>query len=410
MRHIWQAAGKSHPLSAGKQGFGAYIKPDAPKMRIMMRPALALAALLLPLPALAEQTNAPAPATASKIKVETVAEGLVNPWGLQFLPDGRALITEKPGTLRIVAKDGTKSEPIAGPPKVANIDQGGLLDVRLAPDFATSGLIYLSYAEQRDGNKNGTSVARAKLVLEGSGGKLEDVQVIFRQEPAYASGYHFGSRIVIAADGTLFVTLGERNFLRDEAQNPANHIGKIVHINADGTPAANNPKLPGWAPEVWSIGHRNLQGAAVDPASGELWTVEHGAKGGDELNKPQAGKNYGWPVITYGVDYSGAKIGEGKAKEGMEQAVYYWVPSIATSGLAFYTGDLFPDWKGNLFVGGLRGTQVQRLVMKDGAVTAAEILLQDQGDRIRDVRQGPDGALWLLTDDEDGKLLRLSPG
>ncbi|MDO9381908.1 MAG: PQQ-dependent sugar dehydrogenase [Hyphomicrobiaceae bacterium] len=377
----------------------------------MLRPAItALSTLLLVSPAAAEQTNAPAPTTPSKVKVETIAEGLANPWGLQFLPDGRALITEKPGTLRIVGKDGSKSDAIAGPPKVVDIDQGGLLDVRLAPNFATSGTIYLSYAEARDGNKNGTSVASAKLVLDGKGGKLDDVKVIFRQEPAYASGYHFGSRIVIANDGTLFVTLGERNFLRAESQNPANHIGKVVHINADGSPAANNPKLPGWAPEVWSIGHRNIQGAALDPATGELWTVEHGAKGGDELNTPKAGKNYGWPIITYGVDYSGAKIGEGKAKEGMEQAVYYWVPSIATSGLTFYTGDLFPEWKGNLFVGGLKATQLQRLVLKDGAVVAAEVLLKDEGDRIRDVRQGPDGALWLLTDDQDGKLLRLSPG
>jgi glucose/arabinose dehydrogenase len=376
----------------------------------MRSSALAIITLALALPAAAEQTNAPAPEKPSNVKVETVAEGLANPWGLQFLPDGRALVTEKPGTLRIVGKDGKISEAIAGPPKVADIDQGGLLDVRLAPDFASSGTLYLAYAEARDGNKNGTSVARARLALSGDGGKLEDVQVILRQEPAYASGYHFGSRIVIANDGTLFVTLGERNFLREEAQNPGNHIGKIVHINADGTPAAGNPKLAGWAPEVWSIGHRNIQGAALDPATGDLWTVEHGAKGGDELNKPAAGKNYGWPVITYGVDYSGAKIGEGKAKDGMEQAVYYWVPSIATSGLTFYTGDLFPEWKGNLFVGGLRATQLQRLVMKDGEVVGAEVLLKDQGDRIRDVRQGPDGALWLLTDDQDGKLLRLTPG
>ncbi len=372
--------------------------------------ATALVSFLAAAPVLAEQTNAPAPSAPSKVKVETIAEGLVNPWGLQFLPDGRALITEKPGTLRIVGKDGKISEAIAGPPKVQDIDQGGLLDVRLAPDFASSGTIYLAYTEARDDGKNGTSVASAKLVTEGDGGKLENVKVIFRQQPTHEGGYHFGSRIVIAPDGTLFVTLGERNFLRKESQNPANHIGKIVHINADGTPAADNPKREGWAPENWSIGHRNVQGAALDPVTGELWTVEHGARGGDELNKPQAGKNYGWPIITYGVDYSGAKIGEGKAKEGLEQAVYYWVPSIATSGLAFYTGDLFPEWKGNLFVGGLKATQLQRLVLKDGQVVAAEVLLQDQGDRIRDVRQGPDGALWLLTDDQDGKLLRLSPG
>jgi glucose/arabinose dehydrogenase len=372
--------------------------------------ATALVSFLAAAPVLAEQTNAPAPSAPSKVKVETIAEGLVHPWGLQFLPDGRALVTEKPGTLRIVGKDGKISEAIAGPPKVQDIDQGGLLDVRLAPDFASSGTIYLAYTAARDDGKNGTSVASAKLVTEGDGGKLENVKVIFRQQPTHEGGYHFGSRIVIAPDGTLFVTLGERNFLRKESQNPANHIGKIVHINADGTPAADNPKREGWAPENWSIGHRNVQGAALDPVTGELWTVEHGPRGGDELNKPLAGKNYGWPIITYGVDYSGAKIGEGKAKEGLEQAVYYWVPSIATSGLAFYTGDLFPEWKGNLFVGGLKATQLQRLVLKDGQVVAAEVLLQDQGDRIRDVRQGPDGALWLLTDDQDGKLLRLSPG
>ena len=359
--------------------------------------------------ALSEQTNAPPPSSPSKVKVETITAGLSNPWGLQFLPDGRALVTEKPGTLRLIAKDGTKSDPITGPPKVVNISQGGLLDVRLAPDFASSNLIYLSYAEARDGDKNGTTVASAKLAIDGKGARLDDVKVIFRQEPAYASGAHFGSRIVIAADGTLFVTVGDRYALRDDAQNPGNHIGKVIHINPDGSPAANNPKKDGWAPEVWSIGHRNLQGAALDPATGELWTVEHGAKGGDELNKPEAGKNYGWPVITYGVDYSGAKIGEGKEKAGLEPAVYYWVPSITTSGLTFYTGDLFPEWKGNLFVGGLKATQLQRLKMKDGKVVNAEILLKDQEDRIRDVRQGPDGALWLLTDDEDGKLLRLVP-
>lgn len=368
-----------------------------------------LAPLLMAAPVSADQTNAPPPPTPSKVKVETIAEGLASPWGLQFLPDGRALITEKPGTLRIVTKDGKTSEAIAGPPKVQDIDQGGLLDVRLAPDFATSNIIYLSYTEARDDGKNGTSVASAKLALAGDGGKLEDVKVIFRQQPGHEGGYHFGSRIVPASDGTLFVTLGERNFLRKEAQNPGNHIGKIVRINADGTPAASNPKQDGWAPEIWSIGHRNVQGAALDPATGELWTVEHGARGGDELNKPQAGKNYGWPIITHGVDYSGAKIGEGKEKAGLEQPVYYWVPSIATSGLTFYTGDLFPDWKGNLFVGGLKATQLQRLVIKDGQVVNAEVLLKDQEERIRDVRQGPDGALWVLTDDTNGKLLRLTP-
>jgi glucose/arabinose dehydrogenase len=359
-------------------------------------------------PASAVITDAPPPAKPSKIKVETYAGGLEQPWGMQFLPDGRLLVTERPGRMRLVTKDGRLSSPIAGVPEVAAVGQGGLLDVLLAPDFEKSRTIYFSYGEPREGGTNGTSVARAKLVFDGDGGKLEDVNVIFRQQPAADSGHHFGSRLVWAKDGTLFVTTGDRNSLRDQSQNPANDIGKIIRINADGSIPADNPKLDGWAPEVWSIGHRNVQGAALRPDTGTLYSVEHGAQGGDELNHPEAGKNYGWPVITYGIDYSGAKIGEGSEKAGMEPAVYYWVPSIATSGLAFYTGDLFPDWKGNAFVGGLAGTQVQRLVLEGNDVVAAETLLEDQGKRIRDVRQGPDGALWLLTDDS-GEVLRVTP-
>jgi glucose/arabinose dehydrogenase len=329
---------------------------------------------------------------------------------MQFLPDGRLLVTERLGRMRLIAKDGRLSPPILeGLPEVAAVGQGGLLDVLLAPDFEKSHIIYFSYGEPRDDGKNGTSVARAKLVFDGDGGKLDDVKVIFRQEPAAKSGHHFGSRLVWAKDGTLFVTTGERNTLRDQSQNPANDIGKVIRINADGSIPADNPKLEGWAPEVWSIGHRNMQGAALRPETGTLYVVEHGAQGGDELNHPEAGKNYGWPVISYGIDYSGEKIGEGSEKAGMEPAVYYWVPSIATSGLAFYDGKLFPDWKGNAFVGGLAGTQVQRLVLEGDEVVAAETLLEDQGKRIRDVRQGPDGALWLLTDDS-GEVLRVTPG
>jgi glucose/arabinose dehydrogenase len=360
-------------------------------------------------PAAAVITDAPPPAEPSKIKVETVADGLEHPWGLQFLPDGRLLVTERPGRMRLVSKDGQLSEPIAGVPEVAAVGQGGLLDVLLAPDFADSGTIYFSYGEPRGEDKNATSVARAKLVTDGESGRLEDVKVVFRQEPATASGLHFGSRLVWAKDGTLFITLGERNKLRAESQNPANHIGKVIRINADGSIPDDNPKLAGWAPEVWSIGHRNMQGAALRPDTGQLYTIEHGARGGDELNRPEKGKNYGWPIITYGIDYSGAKIGEGiTAKEGMEQAVYYWVPSIATSGLAFYTGDLFPDWIGNAFVGGLAGAHIERLVFDGDDVVAAEELLGDEGKRIRDIRQGPDGALWVLTDDT-GEVLRITP-
>jgi glucose/arabinose dehydrogenase len=354
-------------------------------------------------------TDAPAPAKPSKVKVETFAEGLDHPWGMQFLPDGRLLVTERPGRMRLVSKDGKLSEPIAGVPEVAAVGQGGLLDVLLAPDFDNTGTIYFSYGEPRGGGKNGTTAARARLVLEGDKGHLEDVKVIFRQVPAASSGHHFGSRLVWARDGTLFITTGERNILRNEAQNPGNDIGKVIRIKPDGSIPDDNPKLPGWAPEVWSIGHRNIQGAALRPDTGELYTVEHGARGGDELNRPQKGKNYGWPVITYGIDYSGAKIGEGiSAKEGMEQAVYYWVPSIATSGLAFYTGDLFPDWKGNAFVGGLAGQHIERLVFEGDNVVAAETLLGEEGKRIRDIRQGPDGALWVLTDDT-GEVLRVTP-
>jgi aldose sugar dehydrogenase len=371
--------------------------------------ALTLTLPLMAGPAAAVITDAPPPTKASKIKVETVAGGLEHPWGLQFLPDGRLLVTERPGRMRIVAKDGTLSAPVAGVPEVAAVGQGGLLDVLLAPDFAKTGMIYFSYGEPRGEGKNGTSVARGKLALDGDGARLENVTVVFRQQPAADSGHHFGSRLVWARDGTLFITTGERNVLRPQAQNPSNDIGKVIRINPDGSIPDDNPKLPGWAPEVWSIGHRNMQGAALRPATGQLFTVEHGPKGGDELNRPEKGKNYGWPIITYGIDYSGAKIGEGiTAKDGMEQPVYYWVPSIATSGLAFYTGDLFPDWKGDAFVGGLAGQHIERLVFDGDEVVAEETLLADEGKRIRDIRQGPDGALWVLTDDT-GEILRLTP-
>lgn len=354
-------------------------------------------------------TRAPA-APKSRYTVEVVTERLERPWGLQFLPDGRMLVTERPGRLRIVSNEGKAGDPVAGVPKVVARDQGGLMDIALARDFANSGVIFLSYSEPRDGMQNGTAVMRAKLVSEpgSSAGRLEDQTVIFRQQPSYRGGLHFGSRIVVNPDGSLFIALGERYFLRDEAQNPANTLGKIVRINADGTPFAGNPKLPGWAPEVWSIGHRNAQGADLDPQTGELWITEHGPMGGDELNKPEPGKNYGWPVITYGLDYSGAKIGIGSHKEGMEQPVYYWNPSIATSGLAFYTGSHKP-WQNNAFAGGLAGMQIARLVLENGRVVAEETMLTEKGWRIRDVRMGPDDALYALTDEPRGHILRIRP-
>jgi len=364
--------------------------------------------LQLPAPLSAEITRAAQVKSKRAPKVETFAEGLVHPWGLAFLPDGRLLVTERPGRVRILGADGAVSPPVKGVPRVYARGQGGLLDVALAPDFATAGLIYLSYAEPREGATNGTSVARAKLVAGGDGARLDEVEVIFRQQPSYASSAHFGSRIVFTPDGSLFVTLGERFSAREEAQNPGNHLGKLVRLMPDGSPYAGNPRKDGWRPEIWSIGHRNVQGAALNPVSGKLWTIEHGARGGDEINIPEAGKNYGWPVITYGRDYNYAKIGEGTHKAGMEQPIYYWDPSIAPSGAAFYTGDLVPEWRGNLFVGALAGQALHRLVLDGERVVGEERLLAELGERIRCVRQGPDGALWLLTDRTDGRVLRVT--
>ena len=341
------------------------------------------------------------------IKVETVATGLVHPWGLELLPDGRMLVTERPGRLRIVARDGTLSNPIAGVPQVAARGQGGLLDVALDPAFATNRTIYLSFSEPGDGNTAGTSVARARL----GANRLEDVRVIYRQAPKVSSSSHFGSRIVFRTDGTMFITQGDRASFRHEAQNLGSLIGKIVRINPDGTVPRDNPFVgrSGARPEIWSYGHRNVQSAALDPVTGRLWTVEHGARGGDELNQPNAGRNYGWPVISYGRDYSGSKIGEGTEKEGMEQPVYYWDPVIAPSGMAFYTGDAFRGWKGSVLIGGMSPGRLVRLSLRDGKVAAEERYLGSLRERIRDVRQGSDGLLYVITDSPDGRVLRLSP-
>jgi glucose/arabinose dehydrogenase len=373
--------------------------------------ALSLAGTLLAgsSPAAALQTDAPKRKTGVAIKAETFAKGLVNPWGMAFLPDGRLLVTERPGRMRIVNKDGRLSPPLKGVPQVQAGGQGGLLDVALSSDFASSRRVYFSFSEPRGGGRNGTAVARAELAAEGAG--LDDVQVIFRQEPAATGSHHFGSRLAFARDGNLFVTLGERFHGKDFAQDLGTHFGKVVRIGRDGAVPPDNPFAgrKDARPEIWSYGHRNPQAAAIHPATGQLWVIEHGARGGDEINIPQAGKNYGWPVISYGRDYSGAKIGVGSAKTGMEQPIYYWDPSIAPSGMAFYTGDLVPEWKGNLFVGALAGRALHRLVLDGDEIVGEERLLTDLGERIRDVRSGPDGALWLLTDSSDGRVLRVAP-
>lgn len=377
----------------------------------MKKPVISLFALLIAAPP-AQAQNDPAPVKSEKadIRVEVIATGLQNPWGLAFLPDGRALITERPGRLRMIGKDNKLSDPIAGVPEVAAVGQGGLLDVALSPDFAKDSLIFLSFAEPRGAAGSSTSVARGKLVEKDGKAALEDVRVIFRQEPARLGGFHFGSRLVFARDGNLFITTGERN-LKTPSQDLSNHIGKIIRVTPEGKVPADNPfvKDKNARPEIWSYGHRNVQGAALHPQTGKLWLTEHGPRGGDEINIPEAGKNYGWPVIGYGVDYSGAKLHESTHKEGMEQPIHQWTPSIGPSGALFYTGDLFPGWKGNLFTGSLVFTSLYRIELDGEKFVREEKLLEKNGDRIRDVRQAPDGSIWLLTDARNGKVLRLTP-
>jgi glucose/arabinose dehydrogenase len=375
-----------------------------------LAPAIAVAFALMVSPASAQITGAPAVTGKQKYKVETFASGLVHPWGMAFLPDGQVVVTERPGRVRVVAKDGRLSDPVRGVPPAVAGGQGGLLDVALDPDFASNRLVYLSYSEPRGSGINGTSVARGKLVTDGGAPRLDDVKVIFRQLPAASGSAHFGSRLAFGRDGNLFITTGDRYHGKDKAQDLGTHFGKVIRIRPDGSVPPDNPFVSksGVQPEIWSYGHRNPQSAAIHPETGKLWTVEHAARGGDEINVPAAGKNYGWPVINYGRDYSGFKIGESTQKAGMEQPIYYWDPSIAPSGMAFYTGNLFPEWKGNLFVGALAGRALHRLVLKGESIVGEEALLKGL-DRIRDVRNGPDGALWLLTDSPQGRILRLVP-
>ena len=367
-----------------------------------------------------------APAQATELKVVVVAHGLVNPWGLAFLPDGRMLVTERPGRMRLVAADGKLGPPLPGLPKVVAEGQGGLLDVVLDPRFASNRLVYWAYSEASEASEaneasegagaegsNSTAVARARLDGERGMERPADVQLIFRQLPKVASKLHFGSRLAFANDGRLFITLGDRFSRKDDAQALDKHIGKIVRIEADGRVPADNPLVgqAGARPEIWSWGHRNVQGAAIHPVTGELWTTEHGPQGGDELNRVLPGRNHGWPVITHGRNYGlGSKIGEGTERADVVAPAAHWLPSsIAPSGMAFVTSERYPGWKGQLFIDSLRAQALIRIELAGAVVVKQDRLLQNLNERIRDLRQGPDGYLYLLTDNADGRILRVLP-
>ncbi len=404
------ATGAAYQLHAQQQASGG-VDPNPPNATTQK-------------PAFAGQTRAPERKTGVAFDVVPVATGLEKPWSLAFLPSGDMLVTEKgvterggtpkPGRLRIVSKDGKLSEPATGLPAMDTRGQGGLLDVVLGPRFAQDHTIYFCYSEPHDGGMTNTAVARGTLV-EGAAPSVTGVQTIYHQAPTLASTMHYGCRLVWNRDGTLFVTQGERSITpgRMQAQNMDGLLGKIVRINADGSIPKDNPFVgkEGVRPEIWSLGHRNVQAATLNPATGELWEVEHGTKGGDEINISRKGKDYGWPTIAYGIEYQGGPITGGiTAKEGMEQPVYYWDPVIAPSGMVFYTGNMFPAWKGSLFIGGLATKNLVRLDIKGDKVTGEERLLRDltpAPERIRDVRQGPDGAIYVLTDETAGRLLKL---
>jgi glucose/arabinose dehydrogenase len=362
-------------------------------------------------PAFPGQTRAPAVRSRTELLVTEVAAGLELPWAIAFLPDRRMLVTEKhAGRLSIVAPDGRRSPAIAGVPPVDGRGQGGLLDVELGPDHARTGLVYWAYYEPREGG-NGLTVARGRLV-DGAQPRIEGLEIVFRMQPTIDSALHAGARLVFAPDGTLFVTLGDRFVSegRRQARELGSHLGKIVRINPDGSVPKDNPfvQRAGARPEIWSSGHRNILSAALDGRN-RLWIVEMGPKGGDELNLIEAGKDYGWPTIGYGEEYSGERAHASTQGPGMEQPVYYWDPVISPSGMIIYSGDLFPEWKGNFFVGGLSSRALVRLVVENDRVVGEERLLTDLGARIREVVQGPDGALYLLTDAPDGKLLKVTP-
>ena len=373
-----------------------------------MRSLLSFGLLLLMMTALPAARAAEGAGVNSErhaFRAVTLVRGLAHPWSLAFLPDGRMLVTERPGRLRLVTADfRLDPRPIEGVPRVVTGGQAGLFDVVPHPEFAKNGWIYLSYAGAGDGGWS-TELMRARL----DGHRLVDAQVLFRQLPKTRTGLHFGGRIVFDGKGYVYLTLGERGEM-ERAQRPDDHAGAVIRLHDDGRIPADNPVAQTGRPEKYTLGHRNMQGAALHPVTGLLWTHEHGPQGGDEVNVIRAGRNYGWPVITYGANYgSGTKIGEGTRKPGMEQPIHVWVPSIAPSGMAFYTGDRFPRWKGNLFVGALRDQLLVRLELDGEKVVHEERLLRDQLGRIRDVRAGPDGHLYLVTDEPNGVVARLEP-
>ena len=365
-------------------------------------------------PAFPGQTRAPYAPSGVAFEVQTVAEGLENPWGMAFLPDGRMLVTEKAGRMRIVTADGKVSPPIGGVPAVDARQGGGLLGIAVDPDFATTQTIFWCYADPR-GDGAGTTAVRARFVpLPGGGARVEDVKPIYMMKPTVDTWRSFGCRIAFGRDKTVYISTGDLDFdpFRPLVQDMSTTVGKMIRVNRDGSIPADNPYVntKGVPPEVFATGFRNSLGLAIDPATGKLWENENGPRGGDELNQVNAGKNYGWPVISYGTEYSGAPVEGGiTQKAGMEQPVYYWDPVIAPGGMTFYTGGLFPAWKGSLFVGSMRQKHLDRLVIKNDKVVGEERLLVDQNERIRDVVQGPDGALYVLTDDQKGRMLKLVP-
>jgi aldose sugar dehydrogenase len=373
---------------------------------MLSRTVMAAVVTLAALPVCAETQHLDAGGI--EVNAETIASGLQHPWGMEFLPDGGVLVTERPGRMRLIV-DGKVSEPVTGVPEVAARSQGGLLDVTIAPDFTRTGTIFFTYFEPGKGGA-GIALARARLVRDAGAARLDDLKVIFRVAKKTRGRINLGSRVVVMPDGTLMVTTGDTGDA-DRAQDFGDDAGAVIRINEDGSIPADNPSADGskWLPEIWSKGHRNPQGAVYDPLTRGLLTVEHGAKGGDEVNSPQAGKNYGWPVITYGVDYSGEKIGVGTAAPGYEQPLFYWDPSIAPSGLAVYEGDMFPEWRGDLLVGALKFQLLSRLARDaSGKIGKETRMFEGVFGRIRDVKIAPDGAIWLLTDDDDGQVIRIS--